>query len=103
MQALVAVAVLCVLAAVAAAMVVGSTLETVRDVVRAAIIGAGTLSLGLFIIPATVIDATSPSCTTLDCDLGPSLGAAAFFVLASLVLFGIVGAGYRLRVRNPTP
>lgn len=95
-----AIAIVTLLSAVSAlvgGLVAGYHLHSARDVVRAAVIAGGAFSLGVFIIPVSVADATSSGCTTLDCDLGPSLSALVFFGISSLVLFVIIGTGYRFR------
>ena len=104
-RAFVAVTAVTFIAALAGGIFVGCTLRSMSDAVRGAVIGGGMLSLGVFIIPITVIDATSPACATYECDLGPSLGATAFFGIASLTLFAVLGIGYLLglRQRNLVP
>ncbi len=94
---LVAATSLCLMVALGGAVAVGLTLATGKDVVRAAVIGAGMLSLSAVLIPLAVTDTSDPVCKTQDCDLGPSLGGAAFFGITSLVFYLLIGTGYLLR------
>lgn len=91
---------LCLAVALPGAIVVGFTLTTARNVIRAALIGAAVLSLNAVLIPIAVVDAINPACKTLNCDLGPSLGGAAIFVASALIFFVLMCSGYRLRMRQ---
>lgn len=91
---------LCLAVALFGAILVGLSLPTLKEVARAAAIGAAVLSLSGILIPVAVMDASNPACTTRECDLGPSAGGAAFFVVSSLLFFVLIGSGYRLRTRQ---
>jgi hypothetical protein len=90
------VTVLSMVTALVGGFIVGYGLHSARDVLRGAAIAGGAFSLGAFIIPMLIADATSPACSTLDCDLEPSASALFFFGIVSLIAFVIVGIGYRL-------
>lgn len=97
---LVAATLLCLTVALVGALIVGFTLTSPKDVVRAALIGAGVLSLSAVLIPSAIMDAADRACNTQDCDLGPSLGGAAFFVASTLIFVVLIGGGYVLRTRR---
>lgn len=92
--------VLCLAVALFGAVVVGFMLTAQREVIRAAVLGAGTLTVSAVLGPIAVMDVASPSCSTQDCDLVPSVGGLAFFIVSTLIFVGLIGGGYALRTRH---